>query len=281
MKIDLTNLSIIKGLLRTQGIRPNKRLGQHFLIDKKVLEQIVEAAEITKEDTVIEIGPGLGVLTQELCEVAGEVFAVEKDDMLFEILLSTCGQYENLTPIVGDILDLELKKIEVKDFNNGYKVVSNLPYQITSPVIRKFLSPGSNANELVLLIQKEVAERITAPAGSAGRGYLTVLVEFYGDAEIVFNVSKKCFWPEPAVESAVIKIKRKEQIPDVDEKEFFRLVQAGFSRKRKQLINTISSGLVISKEGTKNILDKAGIDSTRRAETLTLDEWLNILKMRN
>ncbi|MFA6422920.1 MAG: 16S rRNA (adenine(1518)-N(6)/adenine(1519)-N(6))-dimethyltransferase RsmA [Patescibacteria group bacterium] len=281
--IDLTNISLIKSLLKIDNSSPDRRMGQNFLISSKSLERISNSTELEGQ-TVLEIGTGLGVLTQELCKKAKRVISVEKDERMYNIAKDVLI-FDNLTLLNEDILDFEVEKY----ISGEFKIVANIPYQITSPIIRKFL-PNKNLTEMILLMQKEVAERICAKPGSSKRGYLTLVCEFYSDPSILFGISKNCFWPSPKVDSSVVKFKVPlRQSPErrvyedinahkVDEKELFRIVQAGFSSKRKQLLNSLSAGLRCDKSEIENILNKVNIIPTRRAETLTLEEWCLITK---
>ncbi len=291
-------------LFNPYQIRPIKKLGQNFLIDKKVLEKILNAANLSSKDTVLEIGPGLGVLTFALAKKVKKVIAVEKDKTLCDILKENIKKQKikNIEIIQGDIL-----KTAIYDFGNrkNYKMVANIPYYLTSPLIRKFLESDNPPQEMVLMLQKEVAQRICAKPPKMS--LLAVSVQFYSQAEIIAYVSKKSFWPEPKVDSAIVKITPKTgnfplsqrgikgdlekniQIhtnPPFTKKEvksFFQIVRAGFSHPRKQLINNLSQGLKISREQAQNLLLKAGVNPQQRAETLTVDNWqkLNRLFIQN
>jgi 16S rRNA (adenine1518-N6/adenine1519-N6)-dimethyltransferase len=268
-------------LLRRSGIRIKKNLGQHFLIDEEILELIVSTAELTGRDIIVEIGPGLGVLTEELCRRAGRVIAVEIDNRLAIKLNRRLSEYHNLTVINGDILKISLPGLftEAGIISSGFKVVANLPYYITSPVLRHFLESDLKPEMMVVMVQKEVAEEIAARPGKMS--LLSLGIQLYGQAEIVKNVPAECFYPEPAVDSALLKIvpHRISPIDITDTGKFFSFVKAGFSTARKQLVNSLSNGLGISKSDVQELLDHAGITARRRAETLSLEEWAHLWRV--
>ncbi len=268
-------------LLRRSGIRIKKNLGQHFLIDEEILELILSTAELTGRDIIVEIGPGLGVLTEELCRRAGRVIAVEIDNRLAIKLNRRLSEYHNLTVINGDILKISLPGLftEAGIISSGFKVVANLPYYITSPVLRHFLESDLKPEMMVVMVQKEVAEEIAARPGKMS--LLSLGIQLYGQAEIVKNVPAECFYPEPAVDSALLKIvpHRISPIDITDTGKFFSFVKAGFSTARKQLVNSLSNGLGISKSDVQELLDHAGITARRRAETLSLEEWAHLWRV--
>jgi len=266
----------IKNLLQKYGIQPSKGLGQNFLIDRGTVKKVVEAAELTKKDVVLEIGPGLGVLTQEVAKKARRVIAVEKDPKMVKILKETLKGYPHIQIIQADI-----RKISPK----SYKVVANLPFYLTAPVIRKFLESEKPAKEMTLVVQKEVGQRICARVPEMN--LLAVSVQFYAIPKIISYISKKSFWPQPKVDAAIIKIiptviSKKSTIVDFFDIEqrnlFFKIVKAGFSQPRKQLINNLSRGLKLKREKTENWLLKNKIQPTQRAETLTIENWLKLTK---
>lgn len=266
------NLEDTKALLSRYDIRPSKGLGQNFLINDGLLEKIVDSADIKKSDVILEIGPGIGNLTIRLAEKAAKVIAVEKDEKMMAILEQAVGTLPNIEIIQGDILSSESKAPV-----SGYKVVANLPYYITSPVIRKFLESNNPPDEMVLMVQKEVAQRICSKPPRMS--LLAASVQFYAEAKILFYVSKKSFWPKPKVDSAVIRITPADNLraqisPDL----FFRVVKAGFTQPRKQLANNLSNGLKLDKETVKNRLEASDIQPSQRAETLTVDNWIKLAK---
>lgn len=278
--MDLTSLKIIKKLIRKYQIFPSKRWGQHFLIDRSVLRKILEASDLQSRDIVLEIGPGIGNLTQELAKRVKKVIAIEKDPKMVEILREVLKEFKNVKIIKEDILKINLQS---KILNlKSYKVVANLPYYITSPVIRKFLEePVRRPQVIILMVQKEVAQRICS---TKKMSLLALSIQFYAKVKIVSYVSKKSFWPKPKVDSAIIKIAPRVNKYIADElfkKRFFRIVKAGFSQPRKQLLNTLSKGLKLEKEKIKTWLLKNKIKPRERAETLNLKNWLLLTKSFN
>jgi 16S rRNA (adenine1518-N6/adenine1519-N6)-dimethyltransferase len=264
-------------LLRRSGIRARKGLGQHFLIDEAALLDIVAAAELSREDTVIEVGPGLGILTAELARRAGWIIAIELDNRLAAVLRRTLP-YDNIVIVNEDVLGTDPRSLlegKAPGFPEGlrYKVVANLPYYITSPVLRHFLEASVRPELMVVMVQKEVAEAVAA--GPGRRSLLSVSVQFYGRPTIVARLPAASFYPPPEVDSAVVKIEVYPHPPvavdDVDG--FFRLVRAGFTAARKQAVNSLAQGLGLPRDEVADRLDEAGINPQRRAETFTLEEW--------
>ena len=266
-----------KRLLRRFGLRARKSLGQHFLTDEETLKLIITAAELSGEDTVIEVGPGLGVLTRELARQAGRVIAVELDGRLAATLQETLASFPNVTVINGDVLDTSPAVLlgSRRIAKSGYKVVANLPYYIASPVLRHFLEAEDKPGTMVVMVQKEVAEEITARPGQLS--LLGIGIQFYGEPQVVGHVAAGCFYPPPEVDSAILKITvYPRPAVSVDEPGFFALVRAGFSTPRKQLGNSLARGLSLTKSEVLPLLERAGIDPKRRAETLTLEEWAQL-----
>ena len=249
-----------------------KQLGQNFLKNPEVVTKIIEAAEIKADDKIIEIGPGTGILTEALIKTGAAIFAVEKDYDLITTLKRNIGEPKNLKIVHQDALWFDLSLFETGKF----KVVANIPYNITSPLIRKFIEGEIKPESMVLMVQKEVAERICAAPGNSERGLLTIIVEFYADAEIVLQVPRKDFYPVPNVDSSVIKLKIKNEKRNVDEKMFFKIVKAGLAAKRRQIHNSLSATFHWTKEETIKILELSEIKPTLRAEDLTLDQWFNL-----
>jgi len=269
-------------VLQKYGFNFQKKFGQNFLIDTHVLEKIVRAAEITKDDLVLEIGPGIGTLTQYLCEAAGKVIAVEIDRNLIPILTEdTLSAYDNVTVINEDVLKLDLKEIAERE-NGGrpIKVVANLPYYITTPIIMGLFESHVPLESVTVMVQKEVAERMQAAPGGKDYGALSLAVQFYAEPYIAANVPPNCFMPRPNVGSAVIRLKLHEQAPiEVrDEKLLFQLIRASFAQRRKTLVNglTNSQELSFSKEEVISVLEKCGFAPTVRGETLTLAEFATL-----
>lgn len=270
---------VIKEVMAKYGFRFSKGLGQNFLIDGNILDKIVEGSEITKEDYVLEVGPGFGTLTQALCESAKKVVAVELDNRLEEILSDTLLGYENFTFVHGDILKIDIEAIIEEEFGNKpFKVAANLPYYITSPIVMMFLESNLPLERITVMVQKEVAQRMQAMPNTKDYGALSVAVQYYSKPEILAQVPKSMFMPAPNVDSAVISLKIYDQKPyqaksDVD---FFRVVKASFGQRRKTLLNALASGLGKTKDEIKEILEKADIVSQRRGETLSIEEFIRI-----
>ena len=264
-----------KKLLEAYNLDARRSLGQNFLFDDQLLEKIVAAADITSTDKVLEIGPGVGALTHHLAQSAGEVVAVELDDRLLPLLNSELAQYENVHLIQGDVLEQD----PTGWFQGGsYKVVANVPYYITGAILRHLLQGQGKPELMVLTVQKEVAERITAEPGDMS--LLAVSVRFFGEAEIVSIIKAGAFWPRPNVDSAILRIDLGQGplLPIEEEKKFFQIVKAGFSQKRKQLQKNLRR-LGYSRKQIMALLAQAGIDGRRRAETLTIAEWLSLYKV--
>jgi len=269
-------------LLRHFDHRARKSLGQHFLTDEGVLELITAAAELTPADVIMEIGPGLGVLTKELARRAGCVIAIELDDKLAAILKQTLASFPNVIIVNRDILEIEpvalLREVktefpQVLDIPFSYKVVANLPYYITSHVLRHFLEASVKPQIMVVMVQKEVAEAIVAKPGDMS--LLSVSVQFYGQPRVVSRVPARCFYPVPEVDSAILRVDLYPEpvVPVTDAEGFFELVRAGFCASRKQIVNSLAQGLKLPKAEALSLLGEAHIASQRRAETLSLDEW--------
>lgn len=258
-----------------------KKFGQNFLIDTHVLDKIVRAAEITPEDYVLEIGPGIGTLTQYLCESAKHVFAVEIDDNLIPILQDTLSAYDNVTVIHNDVLKLDINKIvEEKCEGKRIKVVANLPYYITTPILMGLFESHVPMESVTVMVQKEVAQRMQALPGGKDYGALSLAVQFYAEPYIVANVPPNCFMPRPKVGSAVIQLVRYEEPPvQVDnEKLMFRLIRASFNQRRKTLVNGLknSQELDFSKEEIEKAMAETGIPVNVRGEALTLAEFADL-----
>ncbi len=267
-------LAETRRLLRRFNLKARKRLGQHFLIDNEVLQQILSAAELTTDDIVMEIGPGLGILTRELAQRAKQVIAVELDDKLSGFLKGEMASFPNVRVINRDILKIDPSDLVPEP--ERYKVVANLPYYITSPVLRHFLEASTRPNLMVVMVQKEVAQAIAAGPGK--RSLLSISVQFYGQPTIMSAVPAESFYPAPEVDSAILRIDLYPEpavaVDDVDS--FFETVRAGFASPRKQLANSLSYGLGLPKADVINVLEKANIAPQRRAETLTLEEWAQL-----
>ncbi len=260
-------------MLEEHQICPSKRLGQNFLVDKEAVKKIIEAADLELEDVVLEVGPGLGVLTQELAKKVKKVIGIEKDPKMIEILQKTLKDFKNIEIVRGDVLKIN-PKYHIP--NNKYKVVGNLPFYLAAPVIRQFLEVENPPKEMVLVVQKEVGQRICAKPPDMN--ILAVSVQIYAKPVIVSYISKKSFWPSPKVDSAIIKITINKKQLTTDQNLFFKIVKAGFSQPRKQLINNLSKGLNLGKEKIQNWLSKNNVQPTQRAETLKVQDWINMTK---
>lgn len=258
-----------------------KRFGQNFLIDTHVLEKIIHASGITKDDFVLEIGPGIGTMTQYLAEAAREVAAVEIDDALIPILKDTLKDWDNVTVIHGDILKIDIRRLAMeKNDGKPIKVVANLPYYITTPIIMGLFENQVPIDSITIMVQKEVAERMQVGPGTKDYGALSLAVQYYAEPEIVANVPPNCFMPRPKVGSAVIRLTKHEAPPvDVkDEKLMFRLIRASFNQRRKTLVNGLknSQELNYSKEEIENALLKCGLPVNIRGEALTLKQFADL-----
>ena len=275
-------------LQRRFRLRARKGLGQHFLVDEEMLGLIISTAQLNPSDVIMEIGPGLGVLTRELAGQADRVIAVELDDKLATILKQTLSSFNNVAIINQDILSIspaallqeqktKLPPTVTSPFN--YKVVANLPYYITSPVLRHFLEASVKPQLMIVMVQKEVAEEIVAKPGRMS--LLSVSVQFYGEVSIISYVPARCFYPAPKVDSAILRIAPYPQpaIEIANTESFFALVRAGFSASRKQLVNSLAQGLGLPKAEVLSLLEKADIEPRRRAETLSLEEWARLRQL--
>lgn len=260
----------VPALLKKYGIRPDKSLGQNFLIDHAALQRVVNAAEIQPEDSVLEIGPGLGSLTRMLAEAAREVVTVELDKKLLPPLEEVLAPYSNVRVVQGDILTLNPADLMPQP---GYLVVANIPYYITSSLIRHLLEAKARPRRLVLTVQKEVAARINARPGDLS--LLALSIQVYGHPSIAAHIPAGSFYPPPKVDSSIVRVDLlpEPRLPDGDLKSFFRLAKAGFSQKRKTLRNAVSASLAWPADKTAEMLVEAGIDPQRRAETVTMEEW--------
>ena len=266
-------LTQTRRLLRHHDLRARKGLGQHFLIDEEVLQLITSAAELTPTDIVIEVGPGLGILTRELAGQADRVIAVELDNKLTAILKQALASFDNVTVINEDILNIDPATLLQEQKN--YKVVANLPYYITSPVLRHFLEASVKPQIMIVMVQREVAEAIVAEPGQ--RSVLSISVQFYGEPRIVNYVPAQSFYPAPEVDSAILRIDLYPRpTVAVDEKSFFELVRAGFTASRKQIANSLAQSLGLPKAEVLSLLERSSIAPQRRAETLTLEEWAEL-----
>ncbi len=271
--------STIKDIRERHGFNFSKNLGQNFLVDKNIIDQIIDESYITEEDLVIEIGPGVGVLTAEAAAQAGRVVAVEIDNSLIPILEETLGIYDNVTVINKDILKTDLKEIiDQYGTGGGVKIIGNLPYYITTPIIMKILEEDVKVDSITIMMQKEVADRIKAAPGSKIYGALSAVVQYYCTVEQIATAPKEVFVPRPKVDSAVLRLDvRKERPVEVmDESVFFKCIKSGFEQRRKTLLNSLTGTCGLAKDDIKQIMEEAGIDATRRIETLDLQELADL-----
>ncbi|MBE6029019.1 MAG: 16S rRNA (adenine(1518)-N(6)/adenine(1519)-N(6))-dimethyltransferase RsmA [Clostridiales bacterium] len=278
--MDLSLPGTVRAIREKYGLQPSKGLGQNFITDRSVLERIVEGAGIGGEDMVIEIGPGIGVLTVELAEKAAFVTAVEIDTRLLPVLEETLAEYDNIHVLNGDILKTDLGKIIEESrqegrFTGKVHIVGNLPYYITTPIIMKLLEDQVPTDSITVMMQKEVADRISSGPGSRIYGAISVAVQYYCSVTKITDVPKEAFVPRPKVESTVLRLEplKEKQIEVRDRKMFLRCVKAGFAQRRKTLLNSLASAAGIDKDTVRKTLEAAGIDPGRRAETLTVEEF--------
>lgn len=279
----LTSPSTIKYIMEKYGFRFSKSLGQNFLIDETIVERIVDGAEIGEDDYVLEIGPGIGVMTEAMSHRAKKVTAIEIDNSLLPVLEETLAECDNVEVVSGDVLKLDVNKIIDETLNGSRpKVVANLPYYVTTPIIMKLLEEDIRVSDIVVMVQKEVADRMVADPGNKTYGAISVAVQFYSEPVIVTKVPRSVFMPQPNVESTVIRLKVREQAPVelLDKRLFFDTVKAAFGKRRKTLLNAISTGnLGLGKEETQRVFDLCGIDSGRRGETLDMEEFAKLSNM--
>ena len=265
---------VVHYICKRFDIKMSKKLGQNFLIKRGIVDEIVHAAELTPGEPVLEVGPGIGTLTQGLAQSGADVTAIELDRRLLEVLDTTLASYDNIRIIHGDVLKLDVPSIMN---HKSFKVVANLPYYITTPIIMSLLESKLPIERLVVMVQKEVALRMVAKPGTKDYGALSVAVQYYTEPDIVLDVPPKSFLPAPAVTSSVIRcvLRDKPPVDVIDEKLFFRVVKAGFAQRRKTFANTMkTTGL--SKDRIEELLAKANIDGQRRGETFTLQEFADV-----
>ena len=265
---------VVHYICKRFDIKMSKKLGQNFLIKRGIVDEIVHAAELTVGEPVLEVGPGIGTLTQGLAQSGADVTAIELDHRLLEVLDTTLASYDNVRIIHGDVLKLDVPMIMN---HKPFKVVANLPYYITTPIIMSLLESKLPIERLVVMVQKEVALRMIAKPGTKDYGALSVAVQYYTEPDIVLDVPPKSFLPAPAVTSSVIRcvLRDKPPVDVIDEKLFFRVVKAGFAQRRKTFSNTMkTTGL--TRDRIEELLAKANIDGQRRGETFTLQEFADV-----
>ena len=276
-----SSLEDTKFILKKYNITANKRLGQNFLVDDEIINDIIKASNIDGKDLVIEIGPGLGTLTSKLLENAGKVIAIELDEKMITILKDRFKLYDNFILLNEDVLKVDLKSLikeNIEDLER-VKIVANLPYYITTPIIMKLLEDKLDIDSITVMVQKEVADRITARPGDKLSGAITYSVDFYAEAKNIVFVDKKSFIPAPEVDSEVIKlqIREKPKVDVLNEEMFFRVIKASFMQRRKTLLNGLTnSGIISDKDKIKDIFNKMGIDINIRGEKLTIEQFAEL-----
>ena len=278
---DLGSAKSTASIINKYGFSFQKRFGQNFLIDEHVLDKIVDAALIGKEDGVIEIGPGIGTMTQRLCEAASKVVAIEIDKELIPILSETMSGYDNVKIINADVMKTDLDKLIRDEFSGmSVKVVANLPYYITTPIVMSLLENHLPVESITIMVQKEVAQRMQAGPGTKDYGALSLAVQYYADTYIAANVPPNCFMPRPKVGSGVIRltVRKEAEVEVADEKLMFSLIRAAFNQRRKTLVNAVTNfpGLDYTKEDIEKALAGLGISEKIRGEALSLQEFADL-----
>lgn len=277
----LYSISKVKGIVNQFEFKFKKKFGQNFLVDKNILNKIVDATEVDENSVVLEIGPGIGTLAVELAKKGAQVFAVELDSDLIPILEENFKDYPNIKLINADALKLDYEEV-FKPFvgKKNLKVAANLPYYITTPLIFKILESDLPWDSLTLMMQLEVAQRITAPPGGKDYGALTVAVNYYGDPFLTTKAPATAFYPQPKVDSAVLNIKlRNKKVEVMDQDLFFKVVRTAFGQRRKTLLNNLSGLGELNKEQLNNLLERINIEGSRRAETLSIEEFAKITNL--
>jgi len=275
----LTSPSQIKSIMKKHNVRFSKSLGQNFIINDFIIDEIIRRGDISEEDSILEIGPGIGVLTQALAETAHQVIAVELDNKLIPILNETLEEYDNVKIIHNDILKIDVSRMIEEKMEKPTKVVANLPYYITTPIIMKLIEEVSGIEEIIVMVQKEVAERMVSEPGTKDYGSLSVAVQYYCDAMIILEVPRDNFMPAPNVDSAVIRLIVKDEptVEVLNEEFFFKIIKGAFALRRKTLINSLSkSAIGIDKELLKNILEDMNIDLRIRGEKLDINDFAEL-----
>ena len=272
--------SQVRQVLDRHGFTFSKGLGQNFLIDGNIVRKIVKSADITKDDYVLEIGPGMGTLTEELALNAKKVIAIEIDERLRPVLSETLEPYGNVEVVYGDVLKLPLRDIiEDKCQGQSVKVVANLPYYVTTPIIGRLIEEDLPLQSISVMVQKEVADRMVAKPHTKDYGPLTLFVGFYTEPQIMMKVPKTVFMPQPKIDSSVIKLNVRKELPDTNRDSYFKLVRAAFSKRRKTLINALSTyGLLADKEEIREALKRAGIEESVRGEDLEMDDYIRLAR---
>lgn len=280
----LSSHRVTKDIVDKHGFRFSKSLGQNFLIDDSVIDKIIDGAKVKEGDRVIEVGPGIGTLTREMAKRAEKVVAVEIDKNLIPILKETLADFDNTEVVNEDILKVDINKlIDEKLFGGPVKLIANLPYYITTPIVMKFLEEDIPVTDIVVMVQKEVADRMNAVPSTKDYGALSVAVQYYCDTEIVAKAPRHMFIPQPKVDSTVIglHIREEKKYKADNEQLFFKTVKAAFGQRRKTLLNSLSSMGVLDKAKIKEVLAEAGIDEKRRGETLSIEEFAHLSNIIN
>lgn len=266
----------VKQIQEIYGFKFTKALGQNFLVDKNFVDKIVDLAEVEGEN-IVEIGPGIGTITQSMGDVAKKIVAIELDKSLIPILKDNLDDYKNIKLIQGDILKVDLGKIVEEEFGGeDFKVVSNLPYYITTPIIEKLVTAGLPCKDMTIMVQKEVADRMLADEKSKDYSSLSIFVKFYATISDTIKVPKSVFIPQPKIDSTVLKLNLRVYDDKVDRKILFSLVRAGFNKRRKTILNSLSAG--VNKDDLKQILAQEGLKENLRAENLSLDDFISLAK---
>lgn len=265
---------VVREIIDLYDFKFKKSLGQNFLIDKNFVDKIVDAAEIENQN-VLEIGPGIGTITYEMAKLAKKVVAIEIDQTLIPILEENLGEFENTKVINEDILKVDLKKLVEDEFNGeSFKVVSNLPYYITTPIIEMLITTGIACDDMTIMVQKEVAERMVASESSKEYSSLSVFIKFYTDAKVVINLPKSVFMPQPKIDSTILNLRLRLYDDKVNQKLLFKLVRAGFNKRRKTILNSLSD--VASKDDLRLVFAKLDLRENLRAENLSLDDYIKL-----
>lgn len=273
--MELNSLSHLKEVMERFGIAPNKGFGQNFLLDKGVLDRIANAACLDKSTDVLEIGPGMGALTDRLCTRARKVVSVEIDKGMLPVLEYTLNSHDNVEIISGDILDERIREKASAKLEKPFAVAANLPYYITTPIIMAFLEDGYDISAMTLMMQKEVAERICAEPSTKAYGILSICIAYYADVKLLFTIPPQCFYPRPKVDSMLIQILKlkKPRISVKSEEMFFKVVRASFAMRRKTLVNNLSAAFRLPKDELLQILERCSLDPKVRGESLTLSQY--------
>lgn len=280
----LSSHKATKSVVEKHNFKFSKSLGQNFLIDDNVIDKILNGARLSEGDNIIEVGPGIGTLTREMGKIADKVVAIEIDKSLIPILKETLGDFDNIEVINNDILKVNIEELVKEKFDNKpIKLVANLPYYITTPIVMKFLEENIPVTDIVVMVQKEVADRMNAKPSTKDYGALSVAVQYYCDTEIVAKAPRHMFIPQPNVDSTVIGLHvREEKKYNVDNEDvFFKTVKASFGQRRKTLLNSLGGLGFLNKDEIKEVLKEANIDEKRRGETLTIEEFATLSNVIN